>query len=187
MLARRFSSTCENRTGPQMLRPGHQLYQLPTSNIPLFTWLGLIHECCQKFFCQSAGAAHGFRRRRMGPCHATEFSVRRGFTQSPPVNIQALFDVLKAAHSKCGHRDDVVIGSLSILGMSEASSIPDGMTMSIGADCYTPADQPRIFELQPLLGEGNAYHGRNGIYLNPVPPTTHAPARLRAHAQHIVL
>ena len=86
------------------------------------------------------------------------------------MNIEALFDLLKAAHSECGHRDYVVIGSLSILGMSEVSSIPDGMTMSIDADCYTLADPPRIFDLQRSLGEGSAYHGLNGIYLNPVSP-----------------
>lgn len=86
------------------------------------------------------------------------------------MNVQALFDLLKAAHAETGHRDYVVIGSLSVLGMSEVAAIPADMTLSIDADCYTLADPPRIFDLQPSLGEGSGYHRAHGIYLDPVSP-----------------
>ncbi|MDO9401761.1 MAG: hypothetical protein Q7T46_10010 [Polaromonas sp.] len=64
------------------------------------------------------------------------------------MNAQALFDLLQAAYAECGHRDYVVIGSLSVLGMSEVSPIPSGMTVSIDADCYTLSDPPRVFDLR---------------------------------------
>lgn len=86
------------------------------------------------------------------------------------MNASALFDLLAAAHAECGHADYVVVGSVSVLGMSEVSAIPAGMTISIDADCYTLADPPRIFDLQATLGEGSAYHRAKGIYLDPVSP-----------------
>lgn len=86
------------------------------------------------------------------------------------MNAQALFDLLQAAYAECGHRDYVVIGSLSVLGMSEVSPIPSGMTVSIDADCYTLSDPPRVFDLQGALGEGSQYHRLHGIYLDPVSP-----------------
>ena len=86
------------------------------------------------------------------------------------MNAPALFDLLTAVHAECGHRDYVVIGSLSVLGMSEVSAIPSGMTVSIDADCYTLSDPPRIFDLQGAFGEGSEYHRLHGIYLDPVSP-----------------
>ena len=82
----------------------------------------------------------------------------------------ALFDLLAAAKAECGHTDYVVVGSVSVLGMSEVSAIPTGMTMSIDADCYTLTDPPRVFDLQSKLGEGSAYHHLHGVYLDPVSP-----------------
>jgi hypothetical protein len=86
------------------------------------------------------------------------------------VNAAALFDLLAAAKAECGHTDYVVVGSVSVLGMSDVSAIPAGMTMSIDADCYTLTDPPRVFDLQAKLGEGSAYHHLHGIYLDPVSP-----------------
>ena len=86
------------------------------------------------------------------------------------MNASALFNLLTAAHAECGHTDYVVVGSVSVLGMSEVSAIPAGMTVSIDADCYTLADPPRVFDLQAKLGEGSPYHRLHGIYLNPVSP-----------------
>ena len=86
------------------------------------------------------------------------------------MNASALFDLLAAAKAECGHIDYVVVGSVSVLGMSEVSAIPTGMTMSIDADCYTLADPPRVFDLQAKLGEGSDYHRLHGIYLDPVSP-----------------
>ena len=86
------------------------------------------------------------------------------------MNIAMLWTLLQAAHAACGHREYVVVGSLSILGMEQVAAIPPDMTMSIDADCYTLADPPRIFDLQSSLGEGSAFHALHGIYLDPVSP-----------------
>ncbi|HSV46829.1 MAG TPA: DUF6036 family nucleotidyltransferase [Ramlibacter sp.] len=86
------------------------------------------------------------------------------------MNLDALFELLAAAHKACGHRDYVIIGSLSVLGMSEVCAIPADMTMSIDADSYTLADPARIFDLQDSLGEGSAFHQAHGYYLDPVSP-----------------
>lgn len=86
------------------------------------------------------------------------------------MNADALFALLREARSLCGHADYVVIGSLSVLGLSEVTAIPADMTMSIVADCYTLADPGRALDLQADLGEGSAFHTAHGIYLDPVSP-----------------
>lgn len=86
------------------------------------------------------------------------------------MNLDALFDLLHAARTLCGHREYVLVGSLSILGMAEVAGVPSDMTMSIDADCFTPADPGRVFDLQAALGEGSPYHRKHGIYLDPVSP-----------------
>lgn len=86
------------------------------------------------------------------------------------MNLDALFALLAEAKKLCGHKDYVVIGSLSVLGMSEVAAIPADMTMSIDADCYTQADPGRALDLQAALGEGSPWHVAHGIYLDPVNP-----------------
>jgi hypothetical protein len=86
------------------------------------------------------------------------------------MTLQALLDLLHAAQALCGHREYVIVGSVSVLGMSQVSAIPADMTLSIDADCYTRSDPARVFELKDALGEGSAYHRAHGIYLDPVSP-----------------
>lgn len=86
------------------------------------------------------------------------------------MNLETLFALLRAAQALCGHREFVIVGSLSVLGMAEVAAIPADMTVSIDADCYTRAEPARIFDLQGALGEGSAYHRAHGIYLDPVSP-----------------
>lgn len=86
------------------------------------------------------------------------------------MNCDTLVQLLVAAHRVCGHRDYVVIGSLSVLGMAQVEAIPLDMTLSIDADCYTLADPPRVFDLCTELGEGSPYHHAHGVYLDPVSP-----------------
>ena len=86
------------------------------------------------------------------------------------MNIETLMRLLSAAQQLCGHRDYVVIGSLSVLGLAQVEPIPTDMTLSIDADCYTLADPPRVFDLAAQLGEGSAYHHAHGVYLDPVSP-----------------
>ncbi|MDI1245649.1 MAG: hypothetical protein PSV24_09620 [Rhodoferax sp.] len=86
------------------------------------------------------------------------------------MNIDVLMHLLSAAQKLCGHRDYVVIGSLSVLGMAQVEAIPLDMTLSIDADCYTLTDPPRVFDLAEALGEGSPYHQLHGVYLDPVSP-----------------
>ena len=75
------------------------------------------------------------------------------------MNVDTLMRLLTAAHQLCGHRDYVVVGSVSVLGMAQVEAIPMDMTLSIDADCYTLADPPRVFDLSAQLGEGSPYQG----------------------------
>lgn len=86
------------------------------------------------------------------------------------MKLDDVFALLAEARRQCGHSEYVVIGSLSVLGMSEVTAIPQDMTLSIDADCYTRADPGRALGLAQALGEGSAYHRAHGIYLDPVNP-----------------
>lgn len=86
------------------------------------------------------------------------------------MNADALFLLLQEAKRLCGHSQYVVVGSLSVLGMSDVAAIPSDMTMSIDADCYTLTDPGRALDLRDALGEGSAFHAAHGIYLDPVNP-----------------
>lgn len=78
-----------------------------------------------------------------------------------------LFD---EARRLSGHTEFVVVGSLSILGVAQGPRIPARMLMSIDVDCFTRKDPGRIFELKAQLGEGSAFEGENGYYLDPIAP-----------------
>lgn len=86
------------------------------------------------------------------------------------MNLDALFHLLGEAARLSGHRDFVVIGSLSVLGLEEGFAIPGAMTMSNDVDCYTRADPGRIFDLAAALGENSPYHQQSGFYLDAVSP-----------------
>lgn len=100
------------------------------------------------------------------------------------MKLDDLFALLAAARRLCGHSEYVVIGSLSVLGMSEVSAIPKDMTLSIDADCYARADPGRALELHQSLGEGSGYHRDHGIYLDPVNP--HLPTLPPGWEQRLV-
>lgn len=100
------------------------------------------------------------------------------------MNIDVLMHLLSAAQQGCGHRDYVVIGSLSVLGMAQVEAIPLDMTLSIDADCYTLTDPPRVFDLADALGEGSPYHQFHGVYLDPVSP--HLPTLPSGWEQRLI-
>ena len=81
-----------------------------------------------------------------------------------------LFTLFQEAHRLTGHKDYVVVGSLSILGTQDEDGLPAEMSMSNDIDSYTKADPGRIYDLGPALGEGSAFHKENGYYLDPVSP-----------------
>lgn len=82
-----------------------------------------------------------------------------------------LFKLFEEAHRLTGHKDFVVIGSLSILGTNDEDGIPIDMSMSNDIDCYTKADPGRIHDVKSALGEGSGFHKANGYYLDPVSPS----------------
>ena len=86
------------------------------------------------------------------------------------VNLGALFRLFAEARALSGHQDYVVIGSLSVLGFEESFDIPETMTMSVDADCYTKADPARIFDVVKALGENSPFHVEHGFYLDGVSP-----------------
>ena len=87
------------------------------------------------------------------------------------VILDHLFKMFAAARDLTGHRDYVVIGSLSVLGLGDESPIPDDMTLSNDIDCYTKADPERIRDVQAALGEDSEFHAKNGYFLDPVSPS----------------
>lgn len=87
------------------------------------------------------------------------------------MNRAHLFTLFEQAHGLTGHREFVVIGSLTILGTDDEGNIPAEMSMSIDIDCYTKADPGRINDLRAALGEGSAFHQAHGYYLDPVSPS----------------
>ena len=81
-----------------------------------------------------------------------------------------LFKLFVEAHRLTGHKDYVVVGSLSILGTQDEDGLPAEMSMSIDIDSYTKADPGRIHDVNAALGEGSAFHRANGYYLDPMSP-----------------
>jgi hypothetical protein len=82
-----------------------------------------------------------------------------------------LFKLFDEARRLIGHKNYVVIGSLSILGTQDEDELPIEMSMSNDIDCYTKADPARIYDAKSALGEGSEFHRANGYYLDPVSPS----------------
>ncbi len=82
-----------------------------------------------------------------------------------------LFKLFDEACRLTGHKDFVVIGSLSILGTQDEDELPAEMSMSIDIDSYTKADPSRINDLSTVLGEGSDFHRAHGYYLDAVSPS----------------
>lgn len=81
-----------------------------------------------------------------------------------------LFKLFREAHRLTGHKDYVVVGSLSILGTQDEDGLPAEMSMSNDIDTYTKADPGRIHDVNAALGEGSEFHRANGYYLDPTSP-----------------
>lgn len=87
------------------------------------------------------------------------------------MDLDQLQTLLIEAKRLSKHKEFVVVGSLSILGVARKSSeIPARMLMSIDVDCYIPADPGRIFELKERLGEGSEFEEQHGYFLDPISP-----------------
>jgi len=86
------------------------------------------------------------------------------------MNRDHLFRLFSEAHRISGHKDYVVIGSLSVLGTQDEAGLPAEMSMSNDIDSYTKEDPGRIYDVSGALGEGSKFHKENGYYLDPVSP-----------------
>jgi hypothetical protein len=86
------------------------------------------------------------------------------------VKIEQLHELFVEAKRITGHREFVVVGSLSVLGALDPIAVPPRMVMSNDVDTYTRNDPERIFDLQELLGEGSDFAKVKGYYLDPVSP-----------------
>jgi hypothetical protein len=67
------------------------------------------------------------------------------------VKLDDVFALFAQARDLSGHRDFVIVGSLSILGLADDSLVPADMAMPSDIDGFTRADPGRIFDLDPPL------------------------------------
>lgn len=64
----------------------------------------------------------------------------------------------------------VVVGSLSVLGLTQGRAIPEEMLMSNEVDAYVEQDPDRGFEFHQRWGQGSAFEREHGYYFDPVSP-----------------
>lgn len=86
------------------------------------------------------------------------------------MTLQDLFVLAKRAFHLAGHREYVIVGSLSVLGISEDNDVPEEMSISNDIDCYTKDDPERIRDLVDALGEKSEFFSKHHFYLDPVTP-----------------
>lgn len=78
--------------------------------------------------------------------------------------------LLTEASRRSRHKEFVIVGSLSVLGVLGKRPVPRRMLLSIDVDCFTPNDPERVFDLDPVLGVGSAFEQAHGYYLDPISP-----------------
>jgi hypothetical protein len=64
----------------------------------------------------------------------------------------------------------VVIGSLSVLGLTQGRVPSDAMLMSNEVDAYLENDPDRSFDFHQRWGQGSAFEREHGYYFDPVTP-----------------
>lgn len=64
------------------------------------------------------------------------------------------------------HKEFVVVGSLSVLGLKEVP--PEMMSMSIDIDFFPLRDQTHVQEISAELGEDSLFHESHGYFLDPI-------------------
>lgn len=86
------------------------------------------------------------------------------------MTLEDLFVLLDEAHRLTGHAEYVVAGSLSILGISEHTPVPEDMALSNDVDAYTKADPGRAADLAGPLGDRSAFYNQHHFYFDPITP-----------------
>jgi hypothetical protein len=84
------------------------------------------------------------------------------------VNREHIQRLLGEAAKLTKHRDYVIIGSLSVLGV--VASPPDTMAFSIDIDLYPKNDPGRTAEIAAQLGLGSEFEQIHGYYADVVSP-----------------
>jgi len=64
----------------------------------------------------------------------------------------------------------VVVGSLSVLGLTQGRALPEQMLMSNEVDAYVENDPDRGFDFHQRWGQGSAFEREHGYYFDPVSP-----------------
>jgi hypothetical protein len=84
------------------------------------------------------------------------------------MRLEEIQRALEAASAVSNHRQFVIAGSLSVLGLMVEP--PPRMSMSIDIDFYPKNDPGRASEIAAVLGEDTEFHEKNGYYLDAVSP-----------------
>ena len=77
-----------------------------------------------------------------------------------------LGEIARANHVDCF----VVVGSLSVLGLTRDRTLPDEMLISNEVDAYVENDPDRGFDFHQRWGQGSAFERDHGYYFDPVSP-----------------
>ena len=104
----------------------------------------------------------------MGACPAAEHAFRFP-RQSAAVNLKQLDLLLGDIARERGITAFVVIGSLSVLGLSRGRA-PELMLMSNEVDAWPEQDPKLAFELSKRWGQGSEFERKHGYYFDPVSP-----------------
>ena len=86
------------------------------------------------------------------------------------MNLQQLDILLGEIAREKGVDAFVVVGSMSVLGLTQGRAAPPEMLMSNEVDAYVEHDPERGFEFHKRWGQGSAFEIKHGYYFDPVSP-----------------
>lgn len=86
------------------------------------------------------------------------------------MNLEQLDTLLGEIFRAKGVDEFVIVGSLSILGLTQTRIAPSEMLTSIDVDAYPEHDPKLTDELGRLWGQGSEFERKHGYYYDAVPP-----------------
>ena len=86
------------------------------------------------------------------------------------MNLAQVERLLGAIKAESGIDDFVVMGSISVLGMTLGHDIPEGMILSNDLDAYPRLDPGRAGALTKAWGQGSAFEREHGYYFDAISP-----------------
>ena len=84
------------------------------------------------------------------------------------MNLAQVERLLAGIKAESGFDDFVVMGSISVLGMTLGQDIPPGMILSNDLDAYPRLDPGSASSLTKAWGQGSAFEREHGYYFDPV-------------------